>query len=60
MNVGRLHRIGRHLQEAAFQAMRDPGDAELSRILDPLWERPEWVGVERAGSSFWFETVARA
>jgi hypothetical protein len=32
-------------------------DAELGRVLDPLWERPEWRDVERTGSSFWFETV---
>jgi DNA-binding MarR family transcriptional regulator len=31
MNVGRLHRVGRHLQEAAVRAMRDPNDADLSR-----------------------------
>lgn len=31
VNLGRLHRIGRHLQELAIQAMRDPGDPDLSR-----------------------------
>ena len=31
-------------------------DAELSRILDPLWTRPGFEAVERRGSSFWMET----
>jgi DNA-binding MarR family transcriptional regulator len=31
MNLGRLHRIGRHLQEVAVQAMHDHGDRELNR-----------------------------
>jgi DNA-binding MarR family transcriptional regulator len=31
MNIGRLHRVGRHLQEAAIRAMRDQDDADLSR-----------------------------
>ena len=31
------------------------GDAELSRLLDPLWDRPGLEDVERHGSSFWME-----
>jgi hypothetical protein len=32
-------------------------DPELSSVLDPLWSLPALAGVERGGSSFWFETT---
>lgn len=31
-------------------------DAELGRILDPLWNRPELAGIITRGASFWFES----
>ena len=31
-------------------------DPELSKILDPIWDRPELETVERGGSSLWLET----
>jgi hypothetical protein len=31
-------------------------DEELRHALDPLWERPELVGIIRHGASFWFES----
>ena len=33
-------------------------DPELSRILDPVWDRPGLETVERGGSSLWLETGA--
>jgi hypothetical protein len=34
-------------------------DPECRAMLDPLWSLPALAGVERGGSSFWMETVAR-
>jgi len=34
-------------------------DAELARILLPLWEDPALAGVPRTGGSFWFVTRER-
>jgi len=34
-------------------------DAELSRVLSPLWEDPALAGVLRTGGSFWFVTRPR-
>ena len=31
-------------------------DPELSKILDPIWDRPGLQSVERGGSSLWLET----
>jgi methyltransferase family protein len=31
------------------------GDVELAALLSPLWERPEFEGVERHGCSFWIQ-----
>lgn len=33
-------------------------EPELAHILDPIWDTPELVDVERHGCSFWFETGA--